>query len=1358
MTVIFMFKNNGKDGFLYMDDYGMKVQATVDLPSVKKVDEQIRVLEKNISKLKISGHFDESVLKNLTNQLNTLKANIKTAAFSSTALNELTTQVENALSSINISGTNIGKEITKNIKDNIDTGIVSQINKISDSSTSTIVQNEKKKQEAYKATSDAVVYHAGVISKLNKAETNGRFYGSSRGTGYFGTGHYFVDSKTKHELDNNSSYSKLPYTSVDISKYDNLFKATTDEIAGKLHSFLENLTRFTQGSDSFNIDELFSQFKNVFTDTTMDIKDFGDKMEQLKSFMSNSNLSDRSDSVSTQFMKSLGYGGVDTRGTKYADTRYGTVIYDLKEESILQANITDELQKQGQMLEKINYEKGQVFDSSVDAKIQEQIDTQRRLAEVQAEFKKSFNTSNLDKSDSELTAARNRLSEINDIISNCQHSIENATAESQEFAREMKSLGLNMTDREIEEHAKKSTVNYQNRIEELSLERAELEKRIPVLEENYNKESQLASEAYKQAQQVVEQRRLEAQQSSTTANEVIQNEKKKQQAIQDTTKVQEQLVKNGNIIQQTDFATSFNTKGEAEKYFNVLSKTVSVQEKLGENKNLESFIVEVKNAEGVVEKLTYKYNELTGAFEYSGGSVNDNGVVRQMNMISAKADNLQTKLDKLKANYSDINSARPIKDSNNISALSEQYNKVSQAIENVRNSDNVTFSSMVSNAQNEISVLESMISQFRNAENVATQMKSVDISSGIAQAQERLGKLKANASGFEQMTQTIYELDVAIENVGDKSSLDKFLNDLRVAETQLGRVKAEAKQLSQVHEIQLSMDGKNTKSKNYDYQIDTEIKKLKDLGFTDEEVTQKVKILTDAQAELKRVIDSSDFDSVASKNQAIIESDKERTIALNQVRTAYGQLKNDASQYYNLNKQAKLSTDIQNWLSKNSRASKEAKESLNAYYRELSNGRVSVDRLNYIEKELKDIDATQRGLGKLGKNLKDQFSEAGRSFTQWLSVSSGIMALVYQLQKIPKEVIAVNSAMVELRKVSDASDSEITKYFDEAAESAKKYGSAVSDMINATADWSRLGYNLPDSKKLAEVATLYTNVGDGIDMNTANEHLISTLQGFQLEAEDALGIIDRFNEVANNFPIDTAGIGEALQRSAASFYAANTDLSKSIALITGTNSVVQDPDSVGTMWKTVSMRLRGVTQELEAAGLETEGMVESTVQLRDLIQGLTGFDIMADEAGTQFKDIYDIVVGIGHEWKNLTDVEQAGLLEALAGKRQGNALSAALNNISMIEEAYKTAEDSAGSALKEQEAYEQGIEYSLDRLEASFQTFANHILDSNFLKGIVDFGNSTINVIDTVTSKLGSLGTIGLGAGLFAGLKNVGMA
>lgn len=60
-------------------------------------------------------------------------------------------------------------------------------------------------------------------------------------------------------------------------------------------------------------------------------------------------------------------------------------------------------------------------------------------------------------------------------------------------------------------------------------------------------------------------------------------------------------------------------------------------------------------------------------------------------------------------------------------------------------------------------------------------------------------------------------------------------------------------------------------------------------------------------------------------------------------------------------------------------------------------------------------------------------------------------------------------------------------------------------------------------------------------------------------------------------------------------------------------------------------------------------MANSTSELRDLVMSMTGFDIMADEAGTQFKDIYDIIVGIGEVWDDLADVDQAALLEKLAG-------------------------------------------------------------------------------------------------------------
>ena len=71
------------------------------------------------------------------------------------------------------------------------------------------------------------------------------------------------------------------------------------------------------------------------------------------------------------------------------------------------------------------------------------------------------------------------------------------------------------------------------------------------------------------------------------------------------------------------------------------------------------------------------------------------------------------------------------------------------------------------------------------------------------------------------------------------------------------------------------------------------------------------------------------------------------------------------------------------------------------------------------------------------------------------------------------------------------------------------------------------------------------------------------MKGYQLETDQAEGIVDRINEVANNFAIDSAGIGDALQRSASAFNAAHTDLDKSISLIAATNTVMQDPEKVG---------------------------------------------------------------------------------------------------------------------------------------------------------------------------------------------------
>ena len=373
---------------------------------------------------------------------------------------------------------------------------------------------------------------------------------------------------------------------------------------------------------------------------------------------------------------------------------------------------------------------------------------------------------------------------------------------------------------------------------------------------------------------------------------------------------------------------------------------------------------------------------------------------------------------------------------------------------------------------------------------------------------------------------------------------------------------------------------------------------------------------------------------------------------------------------------SKAAEKVANVLKQNTKMSKEAKDAIRAYYNELRSGNPS-QPIDEILVKVNQLVQKERELGRVGKSFGEIFKE--KVIYGGAAQLAGMVGF-YDVINVGREIVTnikeVDTALTELRKVSDATEQRLTTNFKNSADTAKELGATVSDVISATADWSRMGYNIDQAEELARVSTLYKNVGDGIDIETANNSLISTLQGFQLDASQAESVIDKFNEVANNYAIDSAGIGEALQRSAASFNAANTDLSKSIALITATNEVVQDPDSVGTLWKTMSARIRGAETELQQLNEETDEYTKTTSKLRDLVMGLTGFDIMEDE--DTFKDIYEIILGIGQEWQNLTDAEQASLGEALAGKRNANALYAVLGNLDTLQSAYETAEESAG--------------------------------------------------------------------------------
>lgn len=208
------------------------------------------------------------------------------------------------------------------------------------------------------------------------------------------------------------------------------------------------------------------------------------------------------------------------------------------------------------------------------------------------------------------------------------------------------------------------------------------------------------------------------------------------------------------------------------------------------------------------------------------------------------------------------------------------------------------------------------------------------------------------------------------------------------------------------------------------------------------------------------------------------------------------------------------------------------------------------------------MDARRAGVevDTLGAKLEKTFGARLRSAL----AGEGVAMISIALRDIVQNAIDVDTAMTELKKVTDLTDTGYVKFLDDAGDRASKLGATLTEVVNATADYARLGFSVPEAKGLADSALIYNNVGDDLEsIDDATSHLISTMQGFGIASEDSMKIVDKFNEVSNKFPSSAGDIGAMVMRSASAMAAANNDLDETIALGVTANTVVQDADVVG---------------------------------------------------------------------------------------------------------------------------------------------------------------------------------------------------
>lgn len=166
-----------------------------------------------------------------------------------------------------------------------------------------------------------------------------------------------------------------------------------------------------------------------------------------------------------------------------------------------------------------------------------------------------------------------------------------------------------------------------------------------------------------------------------------------------------------------------------------------------------------------------------------------------------------------------------------------------------------------------------------------------------------------------------------------------------------------------------------------------------------------------------------------------------------------------------------------------------------------------------------EVKAADRNMQSLGDILKNNLGKV----LQWVSATTLLFRAFRLLKQAITTVIELDTAMIDLQKVTKATTEQYREFYMGANETAKALGATTEEIISQTAEWARLGYTLKEAQELAKNSAVFEAISPDMDITQATDGLVSVIKAFdEIEVEDAMnGVIDKVNAVGKLLPNNT---------------------------------------------------------------------------------------------------------------------------------------------------------------------------------------------------------------------------------------------
>ena len=435
---------------------------------------------------------------------------------------------------------------------------------------------------------------------------------------------------------------------------------------------------------------------------------------------------------------------------------------------------------------------------------------------------------------------------------------------------------------------------------------------------------------------------------------------------------------------------------------------------------------------------------------------------------------------------------------------------------------------LINEYNNLINTLESLIAKIKLSDSAET--IGLKIAKDAEKAKKELDDLKnkidktINKSGlFEAQTQKTIDTYGAFGSNGEGG---------RGALIESGDLKDErfVKQQEQVQELV---------NKLREYK--TAIQELQTLRASDDATTEQ---LTKANDKVKELKDNITTLSQTIKTSGIANASEEQI--------------------------GKLKSGIESFLQRTPNLTGDVREQLEEYIKILNSGAsVSKTSYNSMVADLNKFKSAQTS----NVSIWDLMLMKMKEGIAFLATKFSFYQIFNQFRQGFEVIHQFDDALTEMMKVSDETRTSLERYQKTTFETADAIGTSALQIQNSTADFMRLGETLDQAAESAKTANILMNVSEFQNIDEATKSLIA--MGAAYNDLSKMNIIDKLNEVGNNYSISTSGAAEALQMSASALKTAGNDMDEALALVTAGNQVVQDISKAGNGLRTIALRLTG---------------------------------------------------------------------------------------------------------------------------------------------------------------------------------------